>query len=68
MPPFGERQQHFLGNDGRHEKNLSLSAVCLRFDGRAEEAARFYTSPFSGTRIDPVERSTIDWPGGVSVT
>ncbi len=37
---------------------------CLWFDGRAEEAARFYTSIFPDSRIDRVERSSIDYPGG----
>lgn len=39
-------------------------SVCLWFDGQAEEAARFYTSILLNSRIDHVERSTIDWPGG----
>lgn len=39
-------------------------APCLWFDGRAEEAARFYTSIFPDSRIDHVHRSTIDYPGG----
>ncbi len=37
---------------------------CLWFDGRAEEAARFYTSVFPASRIDHVQRSPIDYPGG----
>ncbi|KAB2851117.1 MAG: VOC family protein [Hyphomicrobiaceae bacterium] len=37
---------------------------CLWFDGRAEEAAKFYTSIFPNSRIDHVERSTVDYPGG----
>ncbi|HVO48438.1 MAG TPA: VOC family protein [Steroidobacteraceae bacterium] len=37
---------------------------CLWFDGRAEEAARLYTSVFPDSRIDQLQRSTSDWPGG----
>jgi predicted 3-demethylubiquinone-9 3-methyltransferase (glyoxalase superfamily) len=37
---------------------------CLWFDGRAEEAARFYTSIFPDSRIDHIWKSTIDYPGG----
>ncbi len=37
---------------------------CLWFDGRAEEAARFYTSLFPDSRIDHIARSSIDYPGG----
>jgi predicted 3-demethylubiquinone-9 3-methyltransferase (glyoxalase superfamily) len=39
-------------------------APCLWFDGRAEEAARFYTSVFPDSRIDLIQRSAIDYPGG----
>ncbi len=37
---------------------------CLWFDGRAEEAARFYTANFPDSRIDHVQRSPVDYPGG----
>lgn len=37
---------------------------CLWFDRQAEEAAKFYTSIFPDSKIDRVERSTIDYPGG----
>jgi predicted 3-demethylubiquinone-9 3-methyltransferase (glyoxalase superfamily) len=37
---------------------------CLWFEGNAEEAARFYTSVFPDSRIDHIERSSIDYPGG----
>jgi predicted 3-demethylubiquinone-9 3-methyltransferase (glyoxalase superfamily) len=36
---------------------------CLWYDGRAEEAAEFYTSVFPDSRIDHVWTSTIDTPG-----
>jgi predicted 3-demethylubiquinone-9 3-methyltransferase (glyoxalase superfamily) len=38
-------------------------APCLWFDGRAEEAARFYTSLFPDSRIDHIARTAIDTPG-----
>lgn len=37
---------------------------CLWFDGKAEEAARFYVSLFPDSRIDDVGRGPDDWPGG----
>ena len=37
-------------------------AVCLWFDGKAEEAAAFYTSLFSDSRIDNVDRAPGDNP------
>jgi predicted 3-demethylubiquinone-9 3-methyltransferase (glyoxalase superfamily) len=36
---------------------------CLWYDGKAEEAAEFYTSVFPDSRIDHVWTSTIDTPG-----
>lgn len=37
---------------------------CLWFDGKAEEAARFYVSLFPDSRIDMVERAPSDYPAG----
>jgi len=37
---------------------------CLWFDGRAEEAAEFYTSIFPDSHIDSIERSPGDYPSG----
>lgn len=42
----------------------SKIAPCLWFDGKAEEAARFYTSVFPDSRIDHIWRSPLDYPGG----
>jgi predicted 3-demethylubiquinone-9 3-methyltransferase (glyoxalase superfamily) len=36
---------------------------CLWFDGRAEEAAEFYTSIFPDSQIDHTWRTSIDTPG-----
>ncbi|WP_226779249.1 VOC family protein [Oceaniglobus trochenteri] len=36
----------------------------LWFDGKAEEAAEFYTSLFPDSRIEERTHSTIDYPGG----
>lgn len=37
---------------------------CLSFDGRAEEATRFYVSLLPNSRIDRVMHSPIETPGG----
>ena len=42
----------------------SKISPCLWFDGNAEQAARFYVSVFANSRIDYVQRSSIDYPGG----
>jgi predicted 3-demethylubiquinone-9 3-methyltransferase (glyoxalase superfamily) len=39
-------------------------SVCLWFDGKAEEAARFYTSLIPNSRIEGVHRSPADTPSG----
>lgn len=37
---------------------------CLWFDGRAEEAARFYVGIFPDSRIDRLTPGPTDWPSG----
>ena len=37
---------------------------CLWFDGKAEEAARFYTSLFPNSRIQSIDRSPGETPSG----
>src|SRR5207244_6730948 len=39
-------------------------APCLWFDGRAEEAARFYASLLPDSRVDAVHRAPADYPSG----
>jgi hypothetical protein len=41
---------------------LSKITPCLWFDGKAEEAAKFYTSIFPDSRIDEVHRAASDNP------
>jgi predicted 3-demethylubiquinone-9 3-methyltransferase (glyoxalase superfamily) len=42
----------------------SRIAPCLWFVGNAEQAAGFYASIFPDSRIDYVQRSAVDYPGG----
>jgi predicted 3-demethylubiquinone-9 3-methyltransferase (glyoxalase superfamily) len=42
---------------------MSKITPCLWFDGKAEEAAAFYTSVFPDSRIDKVVRTPADTPG-----
>jgi predicted 3-demethylubiquinone-9 3-methyltransferase (glyoxalase superfamily) len=42
----------------------SKISPCLWFDGNGEDAARFYTSIFPDSRIDSIQRSSTDYPGG----
>ena len=42
-------------------KNL---AVCLWFDGQAEEAANFYARTFPDSHVDAVRRAPGDYPAG----
>jgi predicted 3-demethylubiquinone-9 3-methyltransferase (glyoxalase superfamily) len=43
---------------------MSKISPCLWFDGRAEEAAAFYTSLFPNSRIERVNRSPGETPSG----
>ena len=47
---------------------MSKIAPCLWFDGNAEEAAKFYVSLLSDSRIDKIMRAPIDYPGGSAGT
>ncbi len=43
---------------------MSRFTTCLWFDGQAQEAAELYTSIFPNSRIDAIETSPGDYPGG----
>ena len=43
---------------------MSKITPCLWFDGTAEEAARFYASLLSDSRVDRVLRAPSDYPSG----
>jgi predicted 3-demethylubiquinone-9 3-methyltransferase (glyoxalase superfamily) len=43
---------------------MSKISPCLWFDGDAEEAANFYITLLPNSRIDHVQRSPVDYPGG----
>lgn len=45
---------------------MSKLTQCLWFDGNAEEAARFYAELLPDSRIDAVNRSPLDYPGGIA--
>ena len=43
---------------------MSKISPCLWFDGEAEEAANFYVSLLPESRIEKVQKNSIDSPGG----
>ncbi|MFL6812557.1 MAG: VOC family protein [Bradyrhizobium sp.] len=43
---------------------MSKITPCLWFDGEAEEAATFYVSLLPDSRIDKVQKNTVDSPAG----
>jgi len=43
---------------------MSKISPCLWFDGEAEEAANFYVSLLPGSRVEKVQKNTIDSPAG----
>jgi len=47
---------------------MSKISPCLWFDGEAEEAAKFYVSLLPDSRIEKVQKNTIDGPSGKAGT
>jgi predicted 3-demethylubiquinone-9 3-methyltransferase (glyoxalase superfamily) len=45
-------------------KKIAKNTVCLWYDGRAEEAARFYAETFPDSSVDAVHRAPGDFPSG----
>jgi 2-polyprenyl-6-hydroxyphenyl methylase/3-demethylubiquinone-9 3-methyltransferase len=43
---------------------MTRPTICLWFDGKAEEAARFYEAAIPGARVVAVRRSPVDYPAG----
>ena len=43
---------------------MSKISPCLWFDGEAEEAAKFYVSLLPDSRIEKVQKNTVDSPAG----
>ncbi len=47
---------------------MSKVTPCLWFDGEAEEAANFYVSLLPDSKIETVQRNSVDSPGGKAGT
>jgi predicted 3-demethylubiquinone-9 3-methyltransferase (glyoxalase superfamily) len=47
---------------------MSKITPCLWFDGEAEEAAKFYVSLLPDSKIEVVQRNSVDSPGGKAGT
>jgi predicted 3-demethylubiquinone-9 3-methyltransferase (glyoxalase superfamily) len=47
---------------------MSKITPCLWFDGEAEEAAKFYVSLLPDSRIETVQKNTVDGPSGKAGT
>lgn len=47
---------------------MSKITPCLWFDGEAEEAANFYVSLLPGSKIETVQKNSVDGPGGKAGT
>ena len=43
---------------------MSKISPCLWFDGEAEEAANFYVSLLPGSKVEKVQKNTVDSPAG----
>lgn len=49
-------------------ETMSKITPCLWFDGEAEEAADFYVSLLPDSKIETVQRNSVDGPGGKAGT
>lgn len=47
---------------------MSKITPCLWFDGEAEEAANFYVSLLPGSKIETMQKNSVDGPGGKAGT
>lgn len=43
---------------------MTAARICLWYDGRAEEAARFYEDAIPDARVTAVHRAPVDYPAG----
>src|SRR6266478_7332845 len=43
---------------------MSKISPCLWFDGEAEQAAKFYVSLLTDSRIEKIQKNTVDSPAG----
>src|SRR5258708_3914225 len=48
----------------KRNSHMSKVSPCLWFDGEAEEAAKFYVSLLPDSRIEKVQKNTVDSPAG----
>src|SRR3954464_3091291 len=55
-------------NATERSKPMSKISPCLWFDGEAEEAAKFYVSLLPDSRIEKVQKNTVDGPAGKAGT
>src|SRR5271156_470761 len=48
----------------KESPTMSKISPCLWFDGEAEEASKFYVSLLPDSRIETVQKNTVDSPAG----
>jgi len=65
---FGPTHSSSVQRHHEGEPTMSKISPCLWFDGEAEEAANFYVSLLPDSRIDRIQRNSIDGPGGKAGT
>src|SRR5882762_502758 len=58
------------GRSEREQRNSPMSKIspCLWCDGEAEEAAKFYVSLLPDSRIEKIQKNTVDGPSGKAGT